>query len=224
MRNLAPLSEGVPAVEGWRLVAASDPALVEALEDARAAYDENEPAWQQKITEYQTSRDMKRRRLQSPFAKALALAEAAVAARLEELIREGVIVYAGYPQGQLDGAPVAIPVALLAGRRPRGSRFTIRGVEFFGVRLFRAADLAVVEPVPVTDPPPTDDRLVEALADLFAEDQAWETLGPAKLAPIVAQRDRRFRPDNGIWAAATLVDKIKTLKQVAKAEARARGA
>ncbi len=222
--NTRLLAKGVSISSAWKFVRKVDPGLVERWCQAQAAFDLNESGYQARAAAYQRDRGIPRHRPTSREAKALALAEAAVSAKIEELIAQGLVTYAGFRGGELGGSPEAIPLELLAGRRPRGSRVTIRGCVFHDVRLFLAADLATAEPEPVTYPPPTDDRLVETLADLFAESSAWESLGPAKLAPVVAQRDRRFRPGNGIWAAATLVDKIKTLKQVAKAEARARRA
>ena len=214
------LRAGVRPVDGWRFVQEAAPDLIATWQAAQADFDRSEPAWQQKCARHQRDIGMPRRHVPSPESKALQEAEAAVAARLEELIREGAIIYAGFRSGALGDNPTPIPLAVLGDRRPRGSKFTARGITFHDVKLYPAA----AEPEPVTDPPPTTDRLVEALAELFFEDSAWETLGPAKLAPIVAQRDRRFRPGNGVWAPATLVEKIKVFKQQAKAEARARRA
>ena len=46
---------------------------------------------------------------------------------------------------QLDGEPVEIPLEALDRRRPRSTRATIEGVEFFRLRLYRVEDLAAPE-------------------------------------------------------------------------------
>ena len=225
MRNLAPLSEGVPAAEGWRFVAVSDPGLVQDLEQARAAYDLHEPGVQLRAGAYQRAHCIPRHPVPSPHAKALALAEAAIEAKIEELIVEGQIVFAGFPAGQLEGGPVPIPLATLAGRRPRGGRVSIRGVQFFDVKLFRAADLPVAEPeLEVEVPPATPGRLAEVLAALFSEDRAWAIAGNRRLAELVIARDRRFEPrdgpaQRGRWSAGTLRQRIKEVRAEAKAMA-----
>ncbi len=77
--KLAPgLAAGVVPSEGWRLVAAVDPALVETWRAARAAYRLNDPGWREETARWQRNSGV-RRSLQSPYAKALREAAAAVA-------------------------------------------------------------------------------------------------------------------------------------------------
>ncbi len=131
------LSKGVPYNEGWRFVQATDPALVEALDEARKAYDQNELAWHERNTEYQITSGSQRRRVPSPYSKALREAEAAVIEKFEELVASGQVVYAGFPNGQLEGDPKPIPSALRPRVRGRET-CVVRGVKFHDVRLYPA--------------------------------------------------------------------------------------
>lgn len=132
------LSKGVPCAESWRFVRTTDPALVKAWEEAREADDQNDRAWHERNTEHQIRSGRQRRRLESPYAMALREADAAVTGKLVALLASGQIVYAGYPDGKLDGDPQVIPLALLGKRRPGGQRFSVRGVTFHDVRLYPA--------------------------------------------------------------------------------------
>ena len=142
------LTAGVRPVDAWLYVEAVDPGLIEAWRAAQAAFDRSEPAWRERTAAYQRDRGIPRRREPSPESKALQEAMAAVAVRLEELLGQGLVTYAGFRGGELGGAPEPIPLVLLGNRRPRGSKCTIRGAEFFDVRLFKAADLASTKAEP----------------------------------------------------------------------------
>lgn len=137
------LSKGVPYNEGWRFVQATDPALVEALDEARDAYDQNEQAWHERNTEYQIRSGKQRRRVPSPYSKALREAKAAVIEKFEELVASGQVVYAGFPNGQLEGDPKPIPSALQPKVRGRGT-CVVRGVKFHDVRLYPAAAIKML--------------------------------------------------------------------------------
>ena len=70
-RNHGDLSAGVRYGDRSLFVRAVDPALTEALEEARAAYHQNECSWQKKIANYQINSGMARRRLESAVRVAL---------------------------------------------------------------------------------------------------------------------------------------------------------
>ena len=222
--NHVNLAEGVRPANGWPLVEAKTPDLIATWQSAREAFDLHEAPYQAGAADWQRRAGAIRRRPESQYAKALQEAEAAVLARLEALIAEGAVIYAGFPQGQLDGEPRVIPLEALGHRRPRSARVTVHGLEFFRVRLFPAEALAAAEPEVEPVPPATLGALVEALVELFAEDSAWAIAGDARLAEMVAARDARFRPHHGPakhgrWAASTLRQRIKECRAEAKAQA-----
>ena len=140
------LAEGVPFSERQRFVGEADPAIVATLERACQEYHQHEESWQEECARHQRNAGMPKRSLQSPFGKALNEAAAAVVEKFEELLAAGAVTYAGFRSGQLGGDPQAIPLALLAGKRPRGSRCTVRGVTFHDVKLYVAADLSPLSP------------------------------------------------------------------------------
>ena len=219
------LAEGVPAAEGWRLVEAVDPGLVTTWRAAQETFAAEEQEFHERNAAFQRAHCIPRHPVPSPHAKAVQEAEGAVAEALEELIASGQIVFAGYRDGQLDGDPQVIPITLLGNRRPRGSKFCVRGTVFHDVKLFPATALAAVEPEPEVEvPPATLARLVEVLAALFVEDGAWEKAGDRRLAELVIARDRRFEPHDGPaqrgrWSAGTLRQRIKEVRAEAKAMA-----
>ena len=139
------LAEGVPFSERTRFVLETHPALIEALEKASQEFYLHDPAWQEKCSRHQLNHGMPRRPVESRYGKALNEASAAVVGAFEAMLAAGEVTYAGYPSGDLGGDPTPIPIALLGSKRPRGSRVRIRGVEFFDVKLYLAADLAVAE-------------------------------------------------------------------------------
>ena len=132
------LNRGVPLNEGWRFVQVTDPTLNENLEKAREDCRQKEKPWQEATAQYQIGANVKRRRLESPYGKALREAEAAVTGRLNALLDAGRIVEAGYLDGQLDGDPVKLPSDLPQRRGDRPGTVNIRGKNFHEVRLYWA--------------------------------------------------------------------------------------
>ncbi len=196
------LAAGVPAAEAWRLVEATDPGLIATWQAAREACARHDPTWHRRNDDYQRDRGIARRRVPSPHGKALQEATAAVEARLEELIAGGQIVYGGFRSGQLGGDPEIIPLELLAGRRPRGSRLKIRGVDFFDVKLYLAESLrGPGRPTGRTRAPrDADDRLRTWLADV---DHADKTI-PEITAELVAAHPEIL----DWWAESTATKRV----------------
>ena len=214
MTTAPELRAGVLPSDGWLYVQETAPGLVATWQSAQADFDRSEPAWRERTAAYQRDRGIPRRRVPSPESKALALAEAAVAEALEELLGQGLVTYAGFRGGELGGAPEPIPLVLLGHRRPRGSRIKIRGVEFFDVKLYRANALrGPGRPTGKTRAPrDADDRLRTWLADVdqsqtiqeitaeltaaHPEIRAWwaESTATKRVAAALPVRGNDFRP------------------------------
>ncbi len=212
--NHGNFTKGVAAAEAWRLVEASDPNLITTWQAAIEAYHAAEPAWRERTAGYQRARGFPQRRVPSPESKILQEAEAAVSAKLEEMLAAGLVTYAGYAAGQLNGEPQVIPLEVLGARRPRGSRITVRGVEFFDVKLYLAETLrGPGRPAGKTRAPrDADDRLrawlaevdqsqtiQEITAELVAahpEIRTWwaESTATKRVAAALPVRSNDFRP------------------------------
>ena len=103
------LAEGVTYADAWLYVQEAAPDLIATWQAARAAYDRHESGYQAGAVAWQRRAGAIRRRPRSEYAEALAVAEAMVAARLEGMIVEGAVVFAGVVRQQRASGRAAGP-------------------------------------------------------------------------------------------------------------------
>jgi hypothetical protein len=101
----------------------------------------------------------------------------------------------------------------------------VEGATLIGFfKLLRSVSQALEDLCAASMPPPPSakiERLVQVLARLFFEDERWETADDDRLAEIVAERDRSFRPHSGPpkhgrWSKGTLLNRIAANKSEAR--------
>ena len=87
----SPLGEGVSYSDLKRLVAETNPALIEAMEKASEEFYRNDAIWQEEVARRQRNAGMPEQSLESPFGKALREASTAVVEKFEELLAAGAV-------------------------------------------------------------------------------------------------------------------------------------
>ncbi len=93
------LAADVPFSERTRLVMAACPDLIEALERASEESYLNEESWQEEVARQQRAAGLPKRRLESPYGRALREASTAVVEKSKELLAAGALRGPGRPTG-----------------------------------------------------------------------------------------------------------------------------